>query len=112
MKKKGLFTGAIFAIVAMTVTILHNRTATAEPKSEAQPVEVSLLGIMTLSDRKQALLRVEPPAGASSRGKKYILSEGQSAEGLTVESIDVTNVTVTLRVGQIRKTLRPERSSE
>jgi hypothetical protein len=86
--------------------------AAAEPKLEAQPGEVRLIGIMTVLDRKQAMLRVEPPAGTSGRGKSYVLSEGQSQGGLTVESIDVTNATVTLRVGQIRKTLRPEKAPQ
>jgi hypothetical protein len=128
MNKKALFAGAIFLMVATTITILHHRTAigalpggpqlaqthtdaaAAEPKQEAPPVEVKLIGIMTVLDRKQALLRVEPPAGTSGRGESYILSEGQSQGGLTVESIDTTNATVTLRVGQIRKTLRPEKA--
>jgi hypothetical protein len=126
MNKKALFAGANFLIVAMTITILPNRTAigalpdgrqiaqtstdaaAAEPKQEAQPVEVRLIGIMTILDRKQALLRVEQPAGTPSR-RDYVLSEGQSIDGLTVEKIDPTNATVTLRVGQIRRTLRPEK---
>ncbi len=129
MNKKALFAGAIFLMVAMTITVLHNRTANraspdrrqiaqvstgaaAAPNEEAQPVEVRLMGITTILDHKQALLRIEPPAGTSGRGESYILSEGQSKDGLTVESINATNATVTLRVAQIRRTLRLERDPQ
>ncbi len=127
MNKKALSAGAIFLIVAMTITILHNRTAirtlpdnrqiaqtntdpaAAAPKQKVQPVEVRLIGITTILNHKQALLRVEPLAEESGRAESYILSEGQSKDGLTVESINATNATVTLRVAQIRRTLRIER---
>ncbi len=130
MNKKALSAGAIFLIVAMTITILHNRTAirtlpdsrqiaqtntdpaAAAPKQKVQPVEVRLIGITTILNHKQALLRVEPPAGESGRAESYILSEGQSKDGLTVESINATNATVTLRVAQIRRTLRIERGPQ
>jgi len=110
MNKKALFIGALFLTVAITIII--PAAATAGPKEDAEQAQVRLIGIMTVLDRKQAMLRVEPPAGTSGRGDTYILSEGQSQGGLTVESIDVTNATVTLRVGQIRKTLRPEKAPQ
>jgi hypothetical protein len=129
MNRKALFAGAIFLTVAVTIIILHNGTAlgtppesrqiaqantdaAAPPKQEAQPVEVKLAGITTISNHKKALLRVDPPAGTSGRGKSYILSEGQSIEGLTVESINTTNATVTVRIGQVRRTLRLEKGSQ
>ena len=129
MNKKALFAGAIFLVVAITITVVHNRTAiraspdsrqiakadtdaAAEPKQEAQPVEVRLMGITTILDHKQALLRVEPPAGTSNRAESYILSEGQSKDGLTVERIDATNATVTLRLAQVRRTLRLEKGPQ
>lgn len=107
MNKKALFLGAIFLTVAFTIII--PAAATAGPKEKAEPAQVTLIGIMTVQGRTQALLRVEPPAGTSGRGETYTLSEGQSKAGLTVESIDAANATVTLRVGQVRQTLRPER---
>src|ERR1051326_8647812 len=123
MNKKALFAGAIFLVAAMTFIVVHDRMdirispgsrqvapantdVAAAPKQEAPPVQVRLVGITTILEQKRALLRVEPPAGTSNWGESYILSEGQSKDGLAVETIDTTNATVTLRVAQVRRTLR------
>ena len=129
MNKKALFVGAIFLTVAITIIILHNRAAirtlpssqqiaqahtaaaTAGPKEEAESAQVTLTGITTIPGRPQALLRVEWPARLLNREESYILSEGQSQDGITVDSIDVTNAIVTLKVAQVRRTVRLERGT-
>src|SRR5262249_27354734 len=104
MNKKALFVGAIFLTVAITIIILHNRTA--GPKEEAEAAQVTLTGITTISGRPQALLLVKWPARVSTREASYMLSEGQSQDGLTLDSLGVTNATVTLKEGQFRRTVR------
>ena len=124
MNKQALFIGAIFLAVAITMIILHNRAvnrtlpgspqmaqadtaaATAGPKEEAEPPQVTLIGITTILGRTQALLRVKWPARVSNREASYILSEGQSIDGLTLDSLGVTNAIVTLKEGQLRRTVR------
>ena len=124
MNKKALFIGAIFLAVAITIIILHNRAvnrtlpgspqmaqthtaaAAAGPKEEAEPPQVTLIGITTILGRTQALLRVKWPARVSNREASYILSEGQSIDGLTLDSLGVTNAIVTLKEGQLRRTVR------
>jgi hypothetical protein len=63
------------------------------------------MGIATSLGRTQALLRVNWPARVSNREASYILSEGQSQDGLTLDSLDVTNAIVTLKEGQLRRTV-------
>jgi hypothetical protein len=129
MNKKALFVGAIFLTVAITIIILHNRAAirtlpgseqiaqthtaaaTAGPKEEAESAQVTLTGITTIPGRPLALLRVKWPARVSNR-EEYILSEGQSQDGITVDSIDVTNAIVTLKVAQVRRTVRLEKGPQ
>ena len=122
MNKKALFVGAIFLTVAITTIILHNRAVaqtlpgsqqiaqphtagvTAGPKEEAEPAQVKLIGIITNQGRTQALLQVKWPATPSNRD--YILSKGQSIDGLTLDSLGVTNAIVTVKEGQLRRTVR------
>ena len=129
MNKKALFVGAIFVPVAIAIIILHNRAAirtlpgsqqiaqtrtaaaTAGPKEEAESAQVTLTGITTIPGRPLALLRVKWPARVSNR-EEYILSEGQSQDGITVDSIDVTNAIVTLKVAQVRRTVRLEKGPQ
>lgn len=129
MNKKALFAGVIFLTVAMTIIILRNRaairtspgsqqiaqthtaSAAAEPKEEMERAKVRLIGITTSLGRTQALLRVEWPARLLNREESYILSEGQSQDGITVDSIDVTNAIVTLKVAQVKRTVRLERGT-
>jgi hypothetical protein len=124
MNKKALFAGAIFPTVAIVIIILYNRAATrtlpgsqpiaqthtaaamAGPKEEAESAQVTLTGITTIPSRPQALLRVKWPGRASNREAFYMLSEGQSQDGLTLDSLGVTNAIVTLKEGQLRRTVR------
>ena len=126
MNKKALFVGSLFLTVAITIIILHNRaairtlpvsqqvaqTATAGPKEEAESAQVTLTGITTISGRPQALLRVKWPARVSNREASYMLSEGQSQDGLTLDSLGVTNAIVTLKEGQLRRTVRLQIGTE
>jgi hypothetical protein len=82
------------------------QTHTAEPKEEAESAQVTLTGITTIPGRPQALLRVKWPARGSNRESSYMLSEGQSQDGLTLDSLGVTNAIVTLKEGQLRRTVR------
>ena len=123
MSKKALFVGTIFLTVAITIIILHNRAAirtlpgsqqiaqthtaaATGPKEEAESAQVTLTGITTIPGRPQALLRVKWPARVSNREASYMLSEGQSQDGLTLDSLGVTNAIVTLKEGQLRRTVR------
>ena len=124
MNKKALFVGAIFLTVAITNIILHHRVAirtlpvsqqiaqtstaaaTAGPKEAVESAQVTLTGITTIPRRPQALLRVKWPARVSNREASYMLSEGQSQDGLTLDSLGVTNATVTLKEGELRRTVR------
>ena len=126
MSRKALFVGAIVLTVAITIIILHNsgaiRTlpggqqiaqthtaaATAGPKEEAESAQVTLTGITTIPARPRALLRVKWPARVSNREASYMLSEGQSQDGLTLESLGVTNAIVTLKEGKVTRTVRLE----
>ena len=124
MNKKALFVGAIFLTVAITIIILHNKAAirslpvsqqiaqtstaaaTTGPKEEAESAQVTLTGITTIPGRPRALLQVKWPARVSNREASYILSEGQTQDGLTLDSLDATNAIVTLKEGQFRRTVR------
>jgi hypothetical protein len=124
MNKKALFVGATFLTVAITIIIVHNRgairtlpvgqqigqtstaAATAGPKEVVGSAEVALTGITTIPARPQALLRVKWPGRVSTREASYMLSEGQSQDGLTLDSLGVTNAIVTLKEGQLRRTVR------
>jgi hypothetical protein len=104
MNKKALFVGALFLTVAITIII--PAAATAGPKEEAEPAQVTLTAITTSLGRTQALLRVKWPARTSNREASYLLSEGQSQDGLTLDSLGVTNAIVTLKEGQLSRTVR------
>ena len=124
MNKKALFVGAIFLTIAIVIIVLHNTTAirtlpgrqqiaqsraaaaTAGPKEEAASAQVTLTGITTIPGRSLALLRVKWPARVSNREASYMLSEGQSQDGLTLDSLGDTNAVVTLKEGQLRRTVR------
>ena len=110
MNKKALFIGAIFLTVAITIII--PAAATAGPKEEAEPAQVTLIGITTTLGRTQALPRVKWPARVSNREASYMLSEGQSQDGLTLDSLGVTNAIVTLKEGQLRRTVRLQMSTD
>src|SRR5215475_2383230 len=105
MNKKALFVGAMILIVAIIITILQNRAAirtlpgsqqiaqthpvaaTAGPNQES--AQVTLTGITSIPGRPQAFLRVKWPARVSNREAFYMLSEGQSEDGLTLDSLGV-----------------------
>jgi hypothetical protein len=124
MHKEALFVGTIFLTVAIATTILYNRgpirtlpggqqiahthtaAATAAPKQEPESAQITLTGITTIPGRPLALLRVKWPARVSNREASYMLSEGQSQDGLTLDSLGATNATVTLKEGQLRRTVR------
>jgi hypothetical protein len=124
MNKKALFVGAIFLTGAITIIIQHKRAgirtvpdsqqiaqnstaaATAGPKEEAESAQVTLTGITTIPGHPLALLRVKWPARVSNREAAYMLSEGQSQDGLTLDSLGVTNAIITLKEGQVRRTVR------
>jgi len=120
MSKKALFVGAIFLTVALTIIILHNRAAirtlpgsqqiaqthTAAATEETESAQVTLTGITTILGRPQAFLRVKWPARVSNREASYMLSEGQSQDGLTLDSLGATTAIVTLKEGQLRRTVR------
>jgi hypothetical protein len=67
---------------------------------------VELTGITTLLNVKRALLRVRWPAGTSTREESYILSEGESKDEITVESIDAASGSATLRVLEVARAVR------
>jgi hypothetical protein len=110
MNKKALFIGALSLTVAITIII--PAAATAGPKEDAEPAQVSLIGITTTLGHTQALLRVKSPARVSNREASYILSEGQSVDGLTLDSLGSTNAIVTLKEGQLSRTVRLQLSAE
>ena len=110
MNKKALFIGALFLTVAITIII--PAAATAGPKEDAEPAQVTLIGITTILGHTQALLRVKSPARVSNREASYMLSEGQSQDGLTLDSLGVTNAMVTLKEGQLSRTVRLQLSAE
>jgi hypothetical protein len=110
MNKKALFIGALFLTVAITIII--PAAATGGPKEDAEPAQVTLIGITTIQGHTQALLRVKSPARVSKREASYMLSEGQSQDGLTLDSLGVTNAIVTLKEGQLSRTVRLQLSGE
>jgi len=60
---------------------------------------------------KKAFLKVRWPADMSRREESSILSEGESQDGITVESIDPTNGDVKLRVLQTTRIIRIDKSA-
>jgi hypothetical protein len=97
--------------VGQRIKEINTGAAMAAPKAKAEEVRVSLVGITTLLNQKKALLSVQWPAGTSTGWQSYILSEGQSQDGITIDSIDVTNSAVTLRVLQGTRTIRLEKGA-
>lgn len=109
-------------LVALTITACRppdgQRTAQVNasavvPTHEAKngPINIKLVGITTILNVKKALLKVQWPADVSKRDESYILSEGQSQDGIAVDSIDATNGSVALRVLQVPRTVRIEKGT-
>lgn len=125
MNKKVLIAGAISLIIG--VVIVFNRAAVrtpasnqlvgqnstgavlATPNAKSEQVKVELTGITTILNVKRALLRVSWPAGTSTREESYILSEGESKDGITLDSVDAANGLVTLRVLEVARAVRLEK---
>jgi len=95
--------------VSEQVAQTNTGEAMVTPKVEAQQVKVGLVGITTVLNVKKALLQVRWPEGASTREESYILSEGESKDGITVDAIDVTTGSVTLRVYEVTRTVGVEK---
>ena len=95
--------------VGQRIKEINTGAAMAAPKAKAEEVRVSLVGITTMLNQKKALLEVRWPAGTSTGEQTYILSEGQSQDGIAIDNIDVTNSAVTLRVPQGTRTIRIEK---
>ena len=95
--------------VSQQVAQTNTGAAMVTPKAEVEQVKVGLVGITTVLNVKKALLRVRWPEGASTREESYILSEGESKDGITVDSIDVTAGSVTLRVHEVTRTVGVEK---
>ena len=85
---------------------INTGAAMAAPKTKADEVKVSLVGITSIANQKKALIRVRWPVGTSIPEQTYIFSKGESKDGITIDSIDVTNGAVTLRVQQDARTIR------
>lgn len=89
------------AIVGRNVFGLKPPTVTASPTVAPVPAAVTfkLLGISTILDRKQVLLKIitmaRPPTPAKEQS--YLWSEGQGEDDIEVLAIDAANGIVTLK---------------
>jgi len=89
------------AIVGRNVFGLKPPTVTAPPTTAPVPAAVTfkLLGISTILDRKQVLLKIitaaRPPTLAKEQS--YLWSEGQGEDDIEVLAIDAANGIVTLK---------------
>ena len=126
MNKNVMIAGAI--ALAVTIVVVLNRTAVrtspavqqmaqtnprafmATSKAKAEQVNVKLVGITTILNIKKAFLKVRWPADMLRR-EESCLSEGESQDGITVESIDPTNGVVKLRVLQTTRIVRIDKSA-
>lgn len=128
MNKKMMVAGAAILLVAVILIVLtlpavrttptgqHTAQVKANavvptPEARDEQIKVKLVGITTILDVKKALLKVQWPADVSKHDESYVLSEGQSQDGIAVDSIDVTNGSVTLRVQQVTRTIRVEKGA-
>ena len=84
-------------------------TAAAAPKTKDEEAKVTLVGITTILGQKKAFLRLRSPAGTPAGEQSFMLSEGQSQDGITVDNIDVTNGTVTLKTPQGTRIVKVEK---
>jgi|SRR6185369_6752480 len=127
MNKNVLIAGAI--ALAVTIVVVLNHTAVrsshavqqmaqtntsafmATSKASAEQVSVKLVGVTTIPNIKKAFLKMRWPADMSRRAESCILSEGESQDGITVESIDPTNGVVKLRVLQTTRIVRFDKSA-
>lgn len=126
-QKKVLIVAGLSLTVALFIVLHRNAVRTpataprgvptdngaerATPKVKGQDVNVELVGITTILNVKKAFLKVQWPADVSRRGDSYILSEGESQDGITVETIDAGNNTVKLQVLQTAKILKLDKSA-
>lgn len=127
MNKKVMIAGAISLAVA--VVLVLNKTALrtlptgqrmaqtntsavmTTPGAQTGQIKVKLVGITTILNTKKALIEVQWPPEMSRREESCILSEGQSQDGVTVESIDTTNGAVKVRMLQTTRILRVDESA-
>ena len=126
MNKNVMIAGAIALAVTIVVVLNHTAVRTspavqqmsqtntsafmATSKAKAEQVNVKLVGITTILNIKKAFLKVRWPADMSRRDE-CILSEGESQDGITVESIDPANGVVKLRVLQTTRIVRIDKSA-
>ena len=126
MNKKVIIAGAIALAVTIVVVLNHTAVRTspavqqmaqtnasafmATSKAKAEQVNVKLVGLTAINIKK-AFLQVRWPADMSRREESCILSEGESQDGITVESIDPTNGVVKLRVLQATRIVRFDKSA-
>src|SRR5512140_3832995 len=121
MYRNMMITGAIAMAVTIVVVLNHTAVRTspvvqqiaqtntsafmATAKAKAEQVNVQLVGITSILNVKKAFLKVRWPADMLRR-EESCLSEGESQDGITVESIDPTNGVVKLRVLQTTRIVR------
>ena len=127
MNKNVMIAGAIALAVTIVVVLNHTAVRTspavqqmaqtntgtfmATSEAKAEQVDVKLVGITSILNIKKAFLQVRWPADMSRREESSILSEGESQDGITVESIDPTNGVVKLRVLQNTRIVRIDKSA-
>jgi uncharacterized protein with FMN-binding domain len=127
MNKRVIIAGAIALAVTIVVVLNHTAVRTspavqqmaqtntrafmATSKAKAEQVSVKLVGLTTILNIKKAFLQVRWPADTSRREQSCMLSEGESQDGITVESIDATNGVVKLRVLQTTRIVRFDKSA-
>ena len=126
MKQKKVLIVAGLSLTVALFVVWHRsavRTSPAEPrtvhtdtgaeraisKAKGQDVNVELVGITSILNVKKAFLKIQWPPDLSRRN--YMLSEGESQDGITVESIDATNNTVKLKVLQTARILKLDKSA-
>lgn len=127
MKRNVMIAGAIALAVTIVVVLNHTAVRTspavqqmaqtntsafmATSKAKAEQVNVKLVGLTSILNIKKAFLKVQWPADMSRREESCMLSEGESQDGITVESIDATNGVVKLRVLQTTRIVRIDKSA-
>jgi hypothetical protein len=127
MKKNVMIAGAIALAVTIVVVLNHTAVRTSPAvqqisqtntsafmttsKVKAEEANVELVGITSFPNIKKAFLKVRWSAGTSWRKESSMLSEGESQDGITVESIDPTNGVVKLRVLQTTRIVRIDKSA-
>jgi hypothetical protein len=127
MKRNVMIAGAIALAVTIVVVLNHTAVRTspavqqmaqtntsafiATSKAKAEQVDVKLVGLTAILNIKKAFLKERWPADMSRREESCMLSEGESQDGITVESIDPTNGVVKLRVLQTTRIVRIDKSA-